>query len=862
MLPKALFNPISRLDIIALLYSTHFHLCRLQFDMGGPVTIGVTIGIAAGGVVLVCGVCILSIRLILRRKYKRRMAKIDTEIEGRLSRIASSHMHISDEDVARIPGTNATARLQDYYSRSPYTPMASRETPESRPDLKSLQSTESSTREGQQTVTPVQSWPLPRRLTRSDGTPLANTPVSSTSPKKKHKNQKRCSSRTTEKESKDSFETNARPTSLEIIQNKLDNPTSPNAGLKPKPLFHNKPRSISHGMISRLGQNTTNTNDPGIKSFSKSCHPRSVSVCSQEPGAAPTHVLPPLPFELVPKGKKSAKSPPDFSACESLFSDNSSVLNDQQSTVLSQAETNPTSVGLASPQMSSPISEAPMKGLGLWDIDQEKASPINNIKALKLRPQLNTQKSFRGSVRYSLPRSESSGLSMSLLDQASHPGSNANSPRRGSQANPKPKVSSPSQVNGKPTHQQASRQPSPLKHDINPEREEDLRCKRASISVLCPISGNQGAPLTSPDGKHRSSIATDDPFRWDLRTSVPAGMRTGVQNGDKCQSYSRIEESDEQSRGEKSSDIVVYKPKHMEGVFQPPSKPTFDVHFIPGRSQFSTATQTPPFSPTLAMFNFYERANSSPESAISTPTKKPNRQTSFDNRLSSIFDNPFTTSWRLSSPANEERLEQTRKDSAFQISSQSQHRYSDSAAPGEELRPPSSLFDFPNPPKRTIYPSWRRPKTPIRGPRAQPDNNRNSPTRRCLSHSASKSPPKSPSARISKAYGNSPSFDLRRSIMALRRQNSEVNNHQSRGSREHKRYLSIGDTSDKESAIFEDDRKENGGRSKGLKGSKTMPLVGERIEDGSLKRWGGPSGGPRVGTPMSFYDGDGFFKDT
>ena len=102
--------------------------------------------------------------------------------------------------------------------------------------------------------------------------------------------------------------------------------------------------------------------------------------------------------------------------------------------------------------------------------------------------------------------------------------------------------------------------------------------------------------------------------------------------------------------------------------------------------------------------------------------------------------------------------------------------------------------------------------------------------------------------------------------MALRRQNSEIIEQGSRVSREHKRYLSIGDISDGgDSAILEieDVGKENSGtgrvsgdgKGEGLKGSRTVPVFGESGRVGVEKKW---NGGTRMGSAssMSFYGGE------
>jgi len=828
-----------------------------------PISIGVIIGIAAGGVVIVCGICVLLIRLILRSKHKRRMAQIATGIEGTLSRVPSSHMHISDEDVARMPGNNATARqsLQGHYNRSAYTPMPSREKLESQTILKNLERGKSSSRVSHGAVVPLQSWPLPRRLTRSDGTPLANTPISITSPKKRIEEKTTTPTRCRGMRLGYALDNKTRPTSLEIIQNKLGSELPPSPGLKPKPLFHNDPPMTENKTLGNSP--VADAKDCRTKSTPRSYHSRSVSVCSQDPGAAPTHVLPPLPFEIPSRVKQNMKSATDFSACGSLFSDNTSILNDEESRALSRAETDLTSIGVSSPRVSPHFSESRTRGLCLWGAadSQEKASPIKSSKALNLRPQINTQKSFRASIQYTLPRNETDGPSMSILDHVPQRGSIAKSLIDAPRANPKPKISSPSST-GKNRTSQSNSQSSPLGLDIDSKDQEDIRSKRASITVLNPISGNDRASVMVPQEGRPSSIATDDPFQWNPHTAMPPGMPPDRLSGRKRQDCVRISnvpligpalpKAARFGDRDQPLDTTVSRSSHRDTVIRPPSKATFDLHFTPGRGRVCTKAPTPPRSPTLATFNFYEEVNSSPDSAIETPTKKPGRRISSFNHLSNIFDNPFTTSWRLPSPSTEESTGPIQVEHNTQPTALYQNGAQDSPSTDRESRPPSFLFNFPNPPKRVNYPSWHGPKTPIRGPRVPPHDFHKSPTRRRSSRSPSRSPPKSPprspSRRISKRCSNSPNFDLRRSIMALRRQNSEVNNHQSKGSREHKRYLSIGDDVGGVSAIFGNDGKENETQGEAVKRSKVLPDFDDGVEIDTHRR------------PSSFYDGDGFFQ--
>lgn len=834
---------------------------------------------------ILCVMGMLFIRWRLRGKHRRRLAHINTTADACNNRFPPSHMCITDEDVARMPGTRVVVcrSLQDRNRRSLYTPMSSRETLESRPVLKSLERVKEINRNDQEITVPM--WPLPRRCIRSDGSPLSKK--TSTTPRiRKDTIWNFSPRRATDGAARHSQERDRRPSSLDIVQNKdekgpsptadrrladrVENSATPSGDLKPAPLFHDKRRSKSHGNMSQMargktiaaGLYVTEAQDRetqsvprGTQSVPRRTHvPRSMSVCSQDPGAAPTHLLPPLPFEIASDQNQRAKSPADFSGCGSLFSDNTSILNEEESNILSHAETGLTSIGLSSPFFSSPLSESTPKGLNFWGTSglRDKASRMSVSGSLNLRPQIGSQRSYRASIENSLPGSISSSLSMSLIDPALRTASGTDLAKRKSRANSETNLETPRRGEKKKA-KRATSPSSPLRKRADFEIHEDSPNERLSMCILRPISGNEGNLYSS--SHHPSPTATDGHFLWDPYTSKSPGIPGDKISGHHRQNCAHISgipipaESPTPSRVEELSDtpqntaikhIVVHKPNM---TFRPPSRATFDIHYTPPGRLAHEPKISPPYSPTPSMADSYD----DPVSAASTPTRKPNQKVpsaSHPNRAKSTSNNRPNNPWPLPGPASECTNHQ--KSSIFPESSQ-RHEEPPSDM---ESRPPSSLFNFPDPPKRPFAPNWRGPKTPIRGPRALPrlpSNPNNSPSRRA-SRSPSRSPTRSPFKGIGKAYG--PRFDLRASIMQLRRQNSEINVHQSNGSREHKRYLSIGDD------IFEDEGKEN--EWGGVRGSKTMSFVGEARGAGTLER--GTAGVQGV-TPSSFHDGEGYFGE-
>lgn len=278
-----------------------------------------------------------------------------------------------------------------------------------------------------------------------------------------------------------------------------------------------------------------------------------------------------------------------------------------------------------------------------------------------------------------------------------------------------------------------------------------------------------------------------------------------------------------------------------------------------------------PFSPTQFMMNLYRENDNSLDSEVETPTRKPtSRRVSsgtHPNRRKTIFDNPIPTVWPLPTPSTENHPDPEKlNNNIARLSTQSNDQDSN-----PDSRPPSFLLDFPwpQPPKPSAGSNWRGPKTPIRrigGPRAPPF--------RYISPNRRRSPIRSGVGKRSV----SPVKDLRRSVAALRRMNSEVVNSGGRKSREHKRYLSIGES--ESSAIFEEDpssRSESrilfsqaqnaGGDENRLRANDKENLMGPTRDMrifGGMTKLGPPSNGTnRVVESLtgSMYDGDGFLKE-
>ncbi|KAL9615696.1 MAG: hypothetical protein Q9204_008688 [Flavoplaca sp. TL-2023a] len=531
----------------------------------------------------------------------------------------------------------------------------------------------------------------------------------------------------------------------------------------------------------------------------------------------------------------------------------------------------------------------------------------------------------------SLPRSASSGLSMSLLDRVSpNPKATLNPP------NPALKVS--------PARRQ-SRVPQPsILLGLNVfQLNDDKKSKRASTSVLQAVSGNQSSPIKNPWMDRPSSIATEDPFRWDPKTSMQPGKPSAMKNpAQKHKRRSTVRISNipviipssnpyrfsASSRGQPPFSPLTSPLSHLStthsnqnSIFNPSARPssttsslrppsllTFNpqlpkgirASYSPSRSSTTTKPpsqptkgETSPYSPTFSMIPLYAPpsptlSSPSPSSSIaSTPTRKPSvsqrhprQSANHPNRRRAIF--PHGAGWPplLSSSITPQDPPTDLTPSPAQRGSQSAFFDGSTASNGPQQpekenwntsRPPSFLFQFPSPPLTTTtfsassayntlqHPPPRHPAHTIRLPPRSPSPIRahggksKSPTRHGTSptRSSQTSPTRLPltstllgprplpppsrkapnrilkhSPRNSFRRSTSPTKTdlLRRSILELRRMNSEVSSsHSFKGEKEnggkdarakrgeeggHRRYLSLGD----EEGFEEEGEVERGGR--------------------------------------------------
>ena len=284
-------------------------------------SVDAVVGIAVGGALFVVVLGVLLVVLVSRTNHRRLLMRPNSTGRRRLSRCASTHLSITDEDVARMPGNRIALRrsLQASSRRSPYTPMSSRDTLEAR---STPGSPWQSGKKYQYDNELVQAWPLPRRLQRSQvktTVKLRSSPAHATKEKDQGSSEKpsvkRDKSRTVMLPRQPEASS---PTEISI---KSASPTdSPKLHLTPKPLFHGQQRSISHGVFNNSLDHSKRTPVRNVggsltltpRSSDTTALQRSTSMY-HEPGPSPTQLLPPMPFQIEAKAvPKRVKSPPEF----------------------------------------------------------------------------------------------------------------------------------------------------------------------------------------------------------------------------------------------------------------------------------------------------------------------------------------------------------------------------------------------------------------------------------------------------------------------------------------------------------------------------------------------------------------------
>ena len=781
--------------------------------------------------------------LVSRINHRRLLMRPNSIGQRRLSRCASAHLSITDEDAARMPGNRVALRrsLQPSSRRSPYTPMSSRDTLEVRSTPRSPWQ---SGKKYQYDNELGQAWPLPRRLQRSQVKPtvkLRSSPAHATKEKDQGSSEKppvkRDKSRTVMLPGQPEASS---PTEISI---KSDSPTdSPKLHLTPKPLFHGQQRSISHGVINNSIDHSKRTPVRNVGD-SSALTPRSPDTTAlqrstsmyHEPGPSPTQLLPPLPFQIEAKAApERVQSPTEFSTRRlsggTYLSDNTSILDgDETPKAHSRAETEVTSIDIISPRtigstaMSTPHIDADQKFTG----SPGRLGGLTSSKKLTFQPPLDHQTSFRASVHKSSSESKRGGLS---VDVSLHCSSNAASIAkliRGMSFDTAKLESSRQRRLADETAKQDI--PRRGRSNTTLHIHKDTKSHSSPPPVPEIISGNEGWISSTRSIPGLTVVATETVQNRETVASrpqrIPSGpdVKSSLHKRKHSPSVTEIplvapippqniieERTVVDLQDCPSPKTVVNLNLEQDPKFRPPSLQTFDPQLPTEARKYNPLRHSSPVSQHLSLDGSQDE-DDSPDTEIDTPTRKPSSRRHHLNRLKSIFS---TTSDHGSWPLTDdlEPIQNTLIHNHHSESSRQSQEKGTSHAPPTF---PINLPHFPSPPRtlprRHNYPTWRGPRILIHGPRAAPWSPHNISTIRFPART-------SPHRGVTKARGSNPgkantpsSRSPRRNVLALenamtlRRMNSDAQSEAAaaRGSPEHKRYLSIGSW---ESAIFEDER--------------------------------------------------------
>ncbi|KAL9046559.1 MAG: hypothetical protein Q9214_000630 [Letrouitia sp. 1 TL-2023] len=826
-------------------------------------------GISAAGVAVLVLAIAAFIVFFLRRRHRALVSRSSSKLTTR-----RAHMSITDEDVARMPGMKrlrSSTRLP-YKQQTGWNPISSRENVTKKTLVPNPADIDP--------VTHVPPWPtgVPRGLKKVTSTPLVRMPAAALSPITERST---IATATSPNLSAAVSAEDGKPQSSkgEVVgglykpKGTPDVDISPTGALKPKPLFHGQQRSFSHGMLPKAADETVKKNalankasrEVPVDGLQAIKMPRSTSLGSQPGGQPPSFPVPPLPMHLPTKRASQTMSPatetsPRRISGYSLLSGNTSVLDQTLSNAFSQAEMDFTSVSLTSP----PVSGLTPVGLGIFDSSSATRNfsrpdrfncPSSGPKAKDIRPQLNPQKSFRASIHSNSTADASSRLSTSLLEQSSRDISSMST--CDDQA-----IKSPSlgiATGGTTYHPGLSPLPLPRRTNVF-EANKERKSKLASASVLQVVSGNQRRPIKNPWNDRPNSIATEDPFRWDPKTSTQPGKPSAMKGGarrHKRQSCVRIFEtpiiipSESAYNTKEDTPPVLGQSKlppslpataELSGTFSsssppstasnthPPSFPIFS-SLLSSPIELSPRSPRSPYSPTFHILPHYRTRTPSivSFSTSTSPTPStPSRNPSMDNqshrhsgpagtnpnrRRPIIFANQTEPIWPLlSSRITPEDPPSSLQPAVASLVQQPALELED------ESRPPSWRFSFhfPDPPSFTLPPPQlqvpSRPTTSPRGPRVQPTS--------VMSGGKAFVSRRASAVAKARARERARASGLRKSVLELRRMNSEVA-YAGEGFG-HQRYLSLG--------------------MDGLAGPRQMPET-------------------QLGTPKSLYDREGFLRE-
>ena len=524
----------------------------------------------------------------------------------------------------------------------------------------------------------------------------------------------------------------------------------------------------------------------------------STSLISQTSGHAPKERMP-SPVPSLPQRVQVLREHNDQNSKRasfgSLASISSSILGDGDSNPLTSSITDYASTCAFSPFNSYSSKRSPHFFDGEsnpWNWSKMKPAYSSQSFATTIQPRTESQRSSQASIeKHQFPGSASSGLSLSLVDKLTPSRSSPNVPQTA--AVDREHLETLNKLSGNTSYQNnIGNMLSTCSSEIIIERRvqsgsevvyRESKNKRASTSILQDTSGNQASPFRNLYQQRPSSIATDQPLRWDAETSIRSGRPSATTNrheGHKRQPCQRIvfttpistpsrfaslaeEPNEAQETTSKSiipGPLVITRAKNSM-LQRPPSQTTFEprIKISPPRTNAQSEDQY--YSATMSMYKFHKDGDDT--SPDFTPTRKPSRKRRTHKSEKDALRDQHNSEWPLVSSAQSQPMLPERSTSSTVEVGPVDFR---SQVPSSHIPPPPFSFSFPAPPPKA--PDWHRPSAHVvHGPRAAPPCRARSPRRR----SPRQLSPLRNVARYSPHYTPQ---TLLASAAALRRMNSEV----------------------------------------------------------------------------------------
>jgi hypothetical protein len=542
---------------------------------------------------------------------------------------------------------------------------------------------------------------------------------------------------------------------------------------------------------------------------------RNASIISQESGIAPEQPVPPLPSNTSGLRYPHRRTSKLRISTASIDTANSSILEDAPAS--SQSDTDLTSVSLFSPLSNSNAGRH--ADSEVWDHSSftRLGSPPGRQTMRSLRMKQMSHGSFRGVIGQDpLQRMGSTGQGHDTRNdqdptQARRSASFLQVPTEGHQrppirhgslrSPPRLTVLGPSPLGDLLRHSSAG-PTGPRQQAQRHSMFEGCGSQSQDTDALRSVSGNNMIPLRSQ--KRPASVSAPRPFQWDQATLQPARPATMIdgngRKGHKRQNCIRISNLPPITIGSAPNTFPPTVEESEESSYSP-LKPK-----IPGLTLLESASRSkvpsiPTFNPQLSNLSSPDRLQSNslyqhplisriPSSANSSI---PHRQSGEDifssrpgSRLSSHFQLYDTTQWPFGGPriSPEETLFRNTTHRPPSLTSRkepsptspSQFHFSRPLHPQQSPRSqshasPSSTLRF-----------GRGTNTPTHSPRGSPSS-------RPQSHASSRLQKSRPR---SKATTNTAGKELHRSVLLLRRMNSDANSSQSVSPRTSNLYLDMG----------------------------------------------------------------------